>query len=137
MSKAPKIYRGSLKHKNRPEHGPKGTLCPEWTHTTPAGGFASDVFTHDWTATHAAALFRCAVYHTLNGHYYATARGVAFEAKATNDGTWHGYPIDWVTVPPDIKRAWLATAKVSGRQVKQFFRFEKDDIHRALRTDTR
>src|SRR5271156_22314 len=41
-------YRGSLKHKNRPALGRKGTLCPEWTHNVTGVGFNTDTFAHNW-----------------------------------------------------------------------------------------
>jgi hypothetical protein len=125
-------YRGSSKHKNRPANEQKGTLCPEWTHPTPAGGFATDVHEHDWQATEAALLFASAYVHPTTGRRYASAGGVAFEAKPTADGTWHGYPIPWESVPAEIRKHWLAEGVV-----KAFLRFEKSDIHWALKTDTR
>src|ERR1700722_2083983 len=105
-------YRGSSKHKNRPADEQKGTLCPEWTHQTSAGGFATDPHAHDWAATRAAELFAGAVVDQASGRRYATAEGIAFEAKPTADGTWHGFPICWESVPVAIKNDWLRSGAV-------------------------
>lgn len=129
------VYRGSSKHKNRPTGEQKGTLCPEWSHATPSGGFRTDPDAHNWEATLAAKLFNQASVDPETGRRYATARGVAFEAKPTNDGTWHGYPIPWVEVPPDIKDRWLDQGLVSRRQIKKYESFDKSEIHWALGTD--
>lgn len=131
------MYRGSSKHKNRPADEQKGTLCPEWTHRTLAAGFATDVHEHDWSSTQAAVLFAAACVDAVTGRRYATASGIAFEAKPTGDGSWHGYPIPWESVPAKIKNDWLASGAVTRRQTKHFLRFEKSDIHWALKTDTR
>ncbi|KQP24538.1 hypothetical protein ASF27_10565 [Methylobacterium sp. Leaf102] len=91
--------------------------------------------THPWTTTRATALFTSATVDAGSGRRFATQNGVAFEAKPTQDGTWHGYPVPWETVPPDIKDAWLDTRQVTRKQIKVFMRFVKSDIHWALRTD--
>jgi len=137
VSPATTLYRGSSKHKNRPADEQKGTLCPEWTHQTPAGGFATDPHTHNWAATRAAELFAGSVVDEASGRRYATAEGIAFEAKPTADGTWHGFPIPWESVPAAIKNDWLCNGAVNSRQTKRYFRFDKDDIHWAMTTDDR
>ena len=128
-------YRGSPKHKNIPARGSKGTLCPDWTHENPAGSLGNDLFAHQWSNTKAATLFANAVIDPETGHRLATERGIAFEAKPTNDGTWHGYPVAWESIPDQIRRGWLADGKVSRRDIKRYLRFEKTDIHWALETD--
>ncbi len=128
-------YRGSPKHKNRPARGPKGTLCPEWTHRTEGKGLGDDMFAHPWGETEAARLFASAFVHAGTGRRYATSRGIAFEAKPTDDGTWHGYPIPWEQVPDQVRRQWLAEKLVTGRQIKKFLSFDKRDIEWPLVTD--
>lgn len=124
------IYRGSLKHKNRPSTGRKGTLCPEWTHNT-AESFAGEPFQHDWSSTASHRLFEEANVWS-DGRRFATEQGMAFEAKPSADGTWHGFPIPWESVPPQLLRQWLLDGKVSRRQVKLYNKFDKDNIHWAL-----
>lgn len=136
-SPATTLYRGSLKHKNRPADGPKGTICPEWTHQTAAESFATDPHAYDWADTKAAELFAEARVDEANDRRYATAEGIAFEAKPTADGTWHGFPIPWESVPAAIKNDWLCNGAVNRRQTKRYFRFDKNDIHWAMMTDDR
>lgn len=127
------LYRGSLKHKDRPSTGRKGTLCPEWTHTTADTGFLSNSCQHNWEKTLAHRLFEGA---TLADHRrFATARGIAFEAKPTGDGTWHGFPIPWESVPPSILNQWLSDGKVSRREVKLNRHREASDIRWAMDSD--
>jgi hypothetical protein len=92
----------------------------------------NDVLAHDWEDTDASRLFAAAVVDPASGRRFATARGIAFEAKPTEDGTWHGYPIPWVDVPNEIRRRWLKDGGVTGRQIKRFMSFEKNEIHWAL-----
>jgi hypothetical protein len=131
------IYRGSSKHKNRPANEQKGTRCPEWTHATCAGGFQTDVHAHDWAKTKASALFKDACVDDATDRRYASALGIAFEAKSTADGTWHGYPIPWESVPVAIKNKWLKDGVVTRGQTRAHFKFAKSDIHWALKTDDR
>jgi hypothetical protein len=128
-------YRGNSKHKNRPANGQKGTLCPEWTHTTPNAGLSHNMHTHDWQATRAETLFKTAEICEGMNRRFATAEGIAFEAKPTKDGTWHGYPIPWEHVPAEIKKGWLANKMVSKRQITRYFSFDKCDVHWALPMD--
>jgi hypothetical protein len=128
-------YRGSSKHKDRPVRGIKGTLCPEWTHRTTEAGLGSDVLAHNWQDTEASRLFAAALVDHASGRRFATARGIAFEAKPTEDGTWHGFPIPWVDVPDEHRRQWLKEGKVTHREIKKFLSFSWNDIHWALVTD--
>lgn len=72
-----------------------------------------------------------------SGRRYATAEGIAFEARPTADGTWHGFPIPWESVPVTIKNDWLRNGVVNSRQTKRYFHFDKNDIHWAMATDDR
>lgn len=137
MSGIARHYRGSEKHKNRPSQGPKGTLCPEWTHTTPHGGYKTDPFKHEWSRTEAQRLFAAAVPHPDGQERcYATMNGIAFEAKPSNDGTWHGYPIAWESVPTSIFEQWLEMEKVTNRQIRQHRRYSKKNINWALEVNS-
>lgn len=129
------LYRGSPKHKNRPVEGRKGTLCPEWTHQTGDGSFATDPFQHSWKETEAHKMFGEAIASSDGRRRFATARGIAFEAKQTGDGTWHGYPIPWESVPSFIREAWLDAGKVSKRQLRLYRPAHDEDVHWALNSD--
>lgn len=129
------LYRGSQKHKNRPTSERKGTLCPDWTHKTSSGGYGNDPFTHDWADTEAHRLFEGAIVPPGVERRYAVANGIAFEAKPTNDGTWHGYPIPWEAVPADIMNGWVSSQKVTRRQIRKHMHKEHDDLKWALGED--
>lgn len=135
VKKPTTLYRGSNKHKDRPTGDQKGTLCPEWTHSGTDGGYATDPYAYDWSASNAATLFAEAVVDSSSGRRYATARGIAFEAKPTKDGTWHGYPIPWESVPNHIKDDWLGANVVARRDIKRFLSFDKNDIYWAMISD--
>jgi hypothetical protein len=128
-------YRGSLKHKNRPANGRKGTICPEWTHTNATGALALDPHVFDWEGTPAAEMFGSAAISPEDGRRYATQCGIAFEAKSSADGTWHGFPIPWENVPAQIKDDWLDRKLVKGSQVKRYLSRPENDIKWALETD--
>ena len=130
------LYRGSQKHKNRPTEERKGTLCPEWTHATSEGGYRQDPFGHRWDETEAHRLFERAVLGANGRRRFATTGGIAFEAKATGDGTWHGYPIPWEAVPADITDKWIDDGAVTRRQIKKFWQRERDDLHWAIEAGT-
>ena len=132
-------YCGSMKHKKRPVRGAKGTRCPEWTHRTTTHNLGDDPTTHPWEQTNAAVLFERAILDQATGRRFATdrrsqnERRIAFEAKDSNDGTWHGYPIPWEDVPWPIKSRWLAEGEVTKRDLKP--RYDRADIEWALQTD--
>ncbi len=128
-------YRGSTKHKARPARGAKGTNCPEWTHWTDTGNLRTDMFSHDWASTAAARLFSEAVVDEVSGRRYATGRGIAFQAKETNDGTWHGYPVPWESVPPNIVERWRQAGLVNRQQIRRFLSFDRSDLDWPLETD--
>lgn len=131
----PDTYRGSLKHKSRPARGRKGTICPEWTHATPSGGLGTDPQTFDWAASPAAELFSTASVDPGDGRRFATRRGIAFEAKPTADGTWHGSPVPWEGIPAHIKDRWLDEDAVTRQDVRRYLSRAVTDIRWALETD--
>lgn len=132
----PKIqYRGSPKHKNRPTAERKGTLCPEWTHDAAGNGYGHDPSTHSWKDTEAHKLFGESIHLEDGRRCFATARGIAFQAKPTRDGTWHGYPVPWETLPADIVDKWVDEKKVTRKQVKEYWRRDDDDLRWAIEAD--
>lgn len=138
MNAAAYAYRGSLKHKKRPSQGAKGTLCPEWTHSTLDCGFGNEPFEHNWSLTEAHKLLANSTPHPDDeDRRYATMKGIAFEAKPTNDGTWHGYPVPWEGVPSAVIDQWLEKKSVTNRQIRDQKRHSKSTIDWALDSDTR
>ncbi|WP_316181478.1 hypothetical protein [Bradyrhizobium sp. SZCCHNRI1009] len=138
MAEKPKTspYRGSNKHKNRPANGRKGTLCPEWTHKTPDGGYGNDPFNHNWLKTVAHQLFEESKPDPDgSGKRYATLRGIAFASQKTDDGTWHGYPEPWNKVPSELKDNWLQQGKVTKRELKRYSGVSEQNVSWALDSD--
>jgi len=133
---SPSIYRGSNKHKSRPDLGRKGTKCPEWTHAKPEGGYGNDPFGHDWEKTVAHKLFNeSELDPSGSGKRYATMKGIAFVAQPTGDGTWHGYPEPWNKVPADLKDKWQNAGLVTTRQLRRHKDFPRDNLDWALDSD--
>jgi len=134
---APKSqYRGSLKHKRHPAPGRKGTLCPDWTHAAAKTSLGKDMFAHPWEETVAHELFGKAEESADEpGRRFATARGMAFEAKPTEDGTWHGYPVPWEQVPEELTHKWRAAGEVSKRDLRRYLSKPKTDYKWPLESD--
>jgi hypothetical protein len=129
-------YRGSLRHKGRPARGPKGTLCPEWTHRIGAGGFSGEPQDWNWAATEAHALFRESVADPEgSGRRFATRGGIAFVAQPSNDGTWHGYPEPWNKVPAALNEQWLRAGRITPKNLKRYKDFPRKNIRWALGSD--
>jgi hypothetical protein len=132
----PEIYRGSPKHKNRPARGRKGTLCPEWTHSTAASALGTDINGHSWHLTEAHRLLQLSEpCPEGSGRTFATSRGIAFVAVRTNDGTWHGYPVPWQGVPTELKDRWQEQGRVTRRDLTRFLDRAPRDIRWAMETD--
>lgn len=87
-----------------------------------------------WRDTMAQRLFVDSV-PSGDNRRFATARGIAFEAKPTGDGSWHGYPVPWESVPPPILDQWLREGKVSRSSVRLHRHCDTTNIHWALGTD--
>jgi hypothetical protein len=131
----PETYRGSIKHKNRPARGRKGTLCPEWTHHTKVG-LLRDINDYPWDQTEAHRLFQLSeTCPEGSGRRFATSRGIAFVGRLTNDGTWHGYPVPWQDVPAELKDRWRTNGLVTRRHLNRYMERAEHDIRWALETD--
>ena len=129
-------YRGSIKHKDRPGRGRKGTLCPEWSYKARREGFAGDPVAHRWDATAAHAMLSGSEIDPRgSGKRWATSEGIAFVAQGTNDGTWHGYPEPWHKAPPELVEKWLAAGVVTPQQLRRYNDFPRNDVRWALESD--
>ena len=47
--------------------------------------------------------------------------GIAFEAKDTKDGTWHGYPVGWEKVDASLRNRWIKDGLVKRRLVHRYW----------------
>lgn len=50
---------------------------------------------------------------------YAVFEGQAFCAQEHAPGTWHGYPVGWLHVPPAIRKRWLAEGALRKRDMQR------------------
>jgi hypothetical protein len=55
------------------------------------------------------------------GKRFATDGHRAYCGHEHSPGCWHGFPVEWRSVPPAIVRAWLADGRVSKRAVKELW----------------
>ncbi|MBB4097443.1 hypothetical protein [Sphingomonas kyeonggiensis] len=118
-------YRGSSKHKRRPGDEVKGTLCPQWSHETSESGLGTDMYAHNWQDSEAAKMFAQSEQHPDGlQRRFATKNGIAFEAKPTADGTWHGYPVPWQSVPTSLVQAWKRAGKVTSKEIRKYLKGE-------------
>ncbi|MFO7776192.1 MAG: hypothetical protein R6W89_10365 [Candidatus Hydrogenedentota bacterium] len=62
-------------------------------------------------------LLRNSVFHKTKR--YATDGERAYCAKEHAPEHWHGWPVGWREVPPEIRRQWMDTGAVSRRNVKK------------------
>jgi hypothetical protein len=67
--------------------------------------------------------------------YSLQARGIAFVAQDSADGTWHGYPEPWNKIPAALKDKWLTERKMTVRDLRRYSDFPKDNIAWALEVD--
>ena len=94
------IYRASPKHCEPITAERPGTKCPAWS------------------VAEAQALLDEAV--PMGQARVATRNGLAFVARPTSDGTWHGYPEAWDKVEPAIRQRWLADGRVTRRDLRRW-----------------
>lgn len=96
-------------------------------------GFAGDPRRHPWHLTAAHELFTKSV-PDEKGDRYAARNGIAFKAKQSNDATWHGYPIPWHEVPPDIQDALVKAGQATRLEMKRQ-RIDPKNLRWALKSD--
>lgn len=130
----PTTYRGHQKHKDWRPGGGYGTLCPAWTHAAGGHGYGGDPYAHPWDETAAQALLAQSV-QDADGRRYAASRGIAFEAKPSNDGTWHGYPLPWDEVPADVQDRLVDAGQARRRDIRRQGTIDKGELRWALSTD--
>lgn len=127
------VYRGTIKHKMWRPDGAFGTICPKWTHEQNGRDFGGDPYRHPWEQTQANEIL--ANSFLVGDRRYGAAKGIAFCAHETGDGTWHGYPVPWCMVPSDAV-AWLIdTGLAKRRDIKRQKLSPQPGIYWALTSD--
>ena len=56
-----------------------------------------------------------------SGKRFATDGYRAYCGHEHSPGCWHGFPVEWRSVPFTIVRSWLADGRVSKRAVKELW----------------
>ncbi len=81
-------YESNAKHSEPWQRGRRGSLCPKEVKPLAADLLAQSV---------------------LHGSKrYATHGGKAYCAQQSVADVWHGYPVAWREVPPDVVQAWTS-----------------------------
>jgi hypothetical protein len=93
------MYEGNPKHKHPWQPGRKGSLCPKKIDMAKAQELLSQSV-QDGSAR------------------YATYGGVAYCAREHLPGKWHGHPIQWREVPPQIVNEWRRSDQITRREIK-------------------
>ncbi|GGK17382.1 hypothetical protein [Salinarimonas ramus] len=128
------VYRGSKKHKLWRPDGGFGTICPAWTHTDGRRAIVDEDDATAWSRTTAQTMLSASVVDK-RGRRYAASRGIAFSAQMSNDGTWHGYPVPWLDVPPVVRDALVDAGHVVRRDIRRQVRLAPNDRFWALSDD--
>jgi hypothetical protein len=93
-------YEGNPKHKHPWQHGRRGSLCPK--------EIGLDL---------AQALLAGSV--TSGAARFATHGGQAFCAREHGADLWHGYPVGWREVPPEIRSEWVRSGLISRQDIRR------------------
>src|SRR6266487_4452398 len=82
------VYEGNPKHKHPWQPGRKGSLCPS-----------------SITLPQAQELLEGSV--VRGSARFAVLSGQAYCAREHRSDRWHGYPVQWHEVPPDVQATWV------------------------------
>jgi hypothetical protein len=93
-------YEANPKHKHPWQRGRRGSLCPP-----------------DVTLELAQRLLEGSV--QVGKSRYAVLDGRAFRAQKHSEDAWHGYPVQWHEVPPQVRASWCRDGLVSKKQIRQ------------------
>jgi len=93
-------YEGNPKHKEPWQTGRRGSLCPR-----------------SIDARMAQQLLEESV--PVGAARYAIWQSQPFCAREHRQGFWHGYPVSWREVPPEVRRDWQQKGLVRQSQIKR------------------
>lgn len=95
-------YEGNPKHKEPWQRGRRGSLCPNETDLR-------------------LATTLLAQSEVSGRKRYAAYQGKAYCAREHRDGLWHGYPVGWSEVPPEVRSLLVQKGRVTHREVKRYW----------------
>ncbi len=93
-------YEPNPKHKEPWQRGARGSLCPPGIDA-------------------AALLAESVADPDKPGKRYATDGTLAYCGHEHAPGCWHGFPVEWRSVPEKLRRQWLAAKLVTRRTVRE------------------
>jgi hypothetical protein len=96
------VYEPNPKHKHPYQPGRKGSLC--------------DL---DITPEEAHAMLDRSVPEPDGKRRFATRNGRAYAGREHRPGRWHGYPVDWREVPPEVIRSFLDSGQIRRRDMRR------------------
>ena len=92
-------YESNRKHSEPWQRGRLGSLCPEEVR-----GIAAELL---------------AGAELVEARRSAVFGGKAYCAQEHRPGVWHGYPVGWKEVPPELRGRWRRQGRVRNRDIKQ------------------
>jgi hypothetical protein len=95
-------YDSNRKHKEPWQPGRKGSLCP-----------------NDMTPQVAQKLLEASDVH--EERRFAVHDGRAYRGHEHEPGLWHGFPVGWKEVPPQLRIKWVNEHRVSRADVKRYW----------------
>lgn len=95
-------YEPNPKHKEPWQRGAQGSLCP------PEADGAALLAVSEPDPDHP-------------GKRFATDGHRAYCAHEHSPGRWHGFPVEWRTVPAKLRSAWLSDDRVTKRDLRTFW----------------
>lgn len=94
-------YESNPKHSEPWQRGRRGSLCPKEVRAVAAELLAGS--------------------ELVGGKRYAVHGGRAYCAQEHRPGAWHGYPVGWKVVPPELRARWRKQSLVRSRDIKQYW----------------
>ena len=92
-------YESNPKHSEPWQRGRRGSLCPEEVR-----GIAAEMLAGS---------------ELVEAKRYAVFGGKEYCAQEHRPGVWHGYPVGWKEVPPELRSRWRRQGRVGNRDIKQ------------------
>ena len=92
-------YESNPKHSEPWQRDRRGSLCPEEVR-----GIAAELLAGS---------------ELVEARRYAVFGGKAYCAQEHRLGVWHGYPVGWKEVPPELRGRWRRQGRVGNRDIKQ------------------
>ena len=94
-------YESNPKHSEPWQRGRRGSLCPKEVRP-----IAEELLADS---------------ELVESKRYAVHDGRAYCAQEHRPGVWHGYPVGWKVVPPELRGRWRKQNRVRSRDIRQYW----------------